>query len=162
MKIAINREQNYSQILTELKKEIPIKQYQTVMSQDYCELDNEFLGFLDIYKPLSELIPKEYTIIDFGCNLAAQCYLFANHKKYMGVDSDNLERFSTNNTTHYVKSIQSFIRDDFSQLPEDNLHYCAICSYVPDPEAVELVRKNFQNVFCFYPANFRNKNIKQD
>lgn len=29
----------------------------------------------------------------------------------------------------------------------------AICSYVPDDEAQELVRKTFKNLFVYYPSN---------
>ncbi len=50
-----------------------------------------------------------------------------------------------------------FIKDDFPKLQGDNLEYCAICSYVPDFEATEMVRKTFQNVFCFYPTSAKTE-----
>ena len=34
----------------------------------------------------------------------------------------------------------------------DELKLCAICSYVPDFQATEMVRKTFPNVFCYYPC----------
>lgn len=147
----------YEEYLNEIKALIPPKQYDEIMSQYGCELDCEFMGFLDIYKPLSILIPKEYIVIDFGCNLAAQCFFFAGHKKYIGVDSCDLKRFHADNTEHHFKSIQDYIKNDFPKLQGDNLRYCAICSYVPDFEATELVRRTFQNVFCFYPANTQRR-----
>lgn len=150
----INREQLYKEYLNEIKDLIPPKQWGEVMSQDRCELDCNFIGFLDIYKPLSLLIPKEYTVIDFGCNLAAQSFFFTEHKKYIGVDVCDLKRFYTDNAEHFVKSIQDFIKDDFPKMKGNNLEYCAICSYVPDFEVTDLVRKTFQNVFCFYPTGF--------
>lgn len=147
----------YEEYLNEIKSLIPNKQWGEVMSQDMCELDCEFMGFLDIYKPLSILIPKEYIVIDFGCNLAPQCFFFAKHKKYIGVDICELKRFVTRNTEHYTKSIQDFIKNEFPKLKGNNLEYCAICSYVPDREATELVRQTFQNVFCFYPADLKGE-----
>lgn len=150
-------DRDYKKYLDEVKHLIPPKQWRKVMAQDRCELDCDFMGFLNIYKPLSDLIPKEYTVIDFGCNLAAQAFFFANYKEYIGVDTCELERFRADNTTHYVKSIQAFMREDFPKLDGDDLQYCAICSYVPDEKATELVRQNFKNVFCFYPANFSRK-----
>ena len=151
------REQLYQQYLNEVKSLIPHEQYEEVMGQDECELDCEFMGFLDIYKPLSLLIPKDYTIIDFGCNLSAQCFFFANHKKYIGVDTCDLKRFHADNTEHYFKSIQQFIKEDLPKLKGNNLEYYAICSYVPDETATELVRQNFKNVFCFYPTYFNRR-----
>lgn len=147
------RDKLYKEYLDEIKSLIPSEQYAEIMGQDMFELDCEFMGFLDIYKPLSLLIPKEYTVIDFGCNLAAQCFFFANHKKYIGVDLCELKRFHTDNTEHFTKSIQDFIKNDFPKMKGNNLAYCAICSYVPDTEATELVRRTFQNVFCFYPTD---------
>ena len=55
-----------------------------ILSQDECELDVDFLGFTEVYRSLSKIIPKHFTVIDFGCYLAAQCYCFGNHKKYVG------------------------------------------------------------------------------
>lgn len=153
------RDKLYEQYLDEIKSLIPPKQWGEVMSQDMCELDCEFMGFLDIYKPLSLLIPKEYTVIDFGCNLAAQCFFFAEHRKYIGVDICDLKRFHAGNTEHFIKSIQDFIKDNFPKMKENNLEYCAICSYVSDFEATELVRRTFQNVFCFYPTDTTTRNL---
>lgn len=149
------RETLYQEYLNEIKSLIPAKQWGEVMAQDGCELDCEFMGFLNIYKPLSILIPKEHIIIDFGCNLAAQSFFFSKHKKYIGVDLCELKRFHTDNTEHYYKSIQDFIKNDFPKMKGNNLEYCAICSYVPDREATDLVRRTFQNVFCFYPAGLK-------
>lgn len=139
----------------ELKAMIPHEEYNAIMSQEYCELDFDFLGFVNVYKPLSELIPVERTVIDFGCYLAAQSYFFSNHKGYIGVDSCTLNRFTPPNAVHYVMSIQKFIAEVLPGLLKAHKenHYCAICSYVPDREATALVRKTFPNVFCYYPSS---------
>lgn len=144
----------YARCLKELRSLIPDDEYHEVMSQDMCELDSEFLGFVDVYKNLSRIIPKGSIVIDFGCYLAAQSYFFARHKMYIGVDVESMRRFTPPNSVHYTMSIQNFIQIEVPKLFEeyDELKLCAICSYVPDFQATEMVRKTFPNVFCYYPC----------
>lgn len=144
----------YARCLHELRPLIPEEEYQAVLLQDECELEYDFLGFIDIYKNLSELIPKSSIVIDFGCYLAAQSYFFVNHRKYIGVDVVDMQRFSPPNATHYIMSIQRFLQEEAPKLFKDHkrLEFCAICSYVPDFKATEMVRAMFPNVFCYYPC----------
>ena len=144
----------YARCLKELRSLIPDDEYHEVMSQDMCELDSEFLGFVDVYKNLSRIIPKGSIVIDFGCYLAAQSYFFARHKMYIGVDVVSMRRFTPPNSVHYTMSIKNFIQIEVPKLFEeyDELKLCAICSYVPDFQATEMVRKTFPNVFCYYPC----------
>lgn len=144
----------YTRCLKELRSLIPDDEYHEVMSQDMCELDSEFLGFVDVYKNLSRIIPKGSIVIDFGCYLAAQSYFLARHKMYIGVDVVSMRRFTPPNSVHYTMSIQNFIQIEVPKLFEeyDELKLCAICSYVPDFQATEMVRKTFPNVFCYYPC----------
>ena len=51
-----------------------------------CEFYPEFVGFVGIYYYLSKVIPKDYTIIDFGAAHNAQSYFFTEHKKYIVVN----------------------------------------------------------------------------
>lgn len=143
----------YKKCLIELKNKIPVEEYNSVMSQQTCELDSSFLGFINVYKGLTKIIPKECIVIDFGCNLAAQSYFFKDFKKYIGVDTVKERRFNPTNCTHYICSIQEFVESELDGLfdGKENLDFFAICSYVPDENATELVRKTFKNVFCFYP-----------
>lgn len=138
----------------ELCRLIPEEEMSEILTQPYCEIDKDFLGFAHIYKSLSQIIPKDRIVIDFGCNLAAQSYFFAKHKRYIGVDLVKEKRFAPKNATHYVCSIQYFIAEYVPDLlaGTENSKFFAICSYVPDSEAMELVRKTFQNVFCYYPC----------
>ena len=129
---------------------IPASEKRRILSQDECELDVDFLGFTEVYRSLSKIIPKHFTVIDFGCYLAAQCYCFGNHKKYVGVDIVDMERFSLQNTEHYVMSIQKFIKEHGNEYKKETTF--AICSYVPDEDAVKMVRENYRNVFVYYPA----------
>lgn len=145
-------EKEYSKLLKSLKSRIPQKEYHEVLSQYECEYDMDFLGFLNIYKALSKIIPKHFIVIDFGCYLAPQSYYFINHKQYIGVDVVKLTRFKPLNAVHYITTIQEYICKRMQWIEQNNDHIFAICSYVPDKGACELVRKNFKNVFCFYPS----------
>lgn len=148
-----NGTDKYNICLRTLRPLITDDEYKAIMTQYMCKLESDFLGFIDVYKPLSELIPKEKTIIDFGCYLAAQSYFFAKHKCYIGVDVVDMKRFTPPNAVHYISSIQNFIANEVPKLFQKHGegHYCAICSYVPDFKATELVRQTFSNVFCYYP-----------
>jgi len=145
--------ENYEQCVKELRLLIPSEEYQSILSQDYCELEHDFLGFVDIYKSLSEVIPKSSTIIDFGCYLAAQSYFFQAHERYIGVDVVDMRRFTPHNAEHYVGSIQSYLQNEVPKLLDGHniMEYFAICSYVPDFQATALVREMFPECFCYYP-----------
>lgn len=136
----------------ELISVIPKEQLNAVFNSEYCDIDAEFLGFTHTYKQLASIIPKHFTVIDLGCAYAAQCYYFAKHKRYIGVDAYPLVQFHTDNTSHYHMSIQKFISDELPKMELDMKRAFAICSYVPDFEAQKLVRSTFPNVFNFYPA----------
>lgn len=152
----------YDLCLKELKELIPKEQYKEILNQQDCELDGEFLGFITQYKALSMIIPKEYTVIDFGCYAAAQCYFFREHKGYIGVDCDKLKRFEILNTKHFYISVHNFINNIVNKKENtlfsvDLRRYFAICNYLPDNIAENLVKKYFRNCFVFYPANFKIK-----
>lgn len=133
---------------------IPDEEMKEILSQDECELQPDFLGFVNVYEPLSNLIPEHKIVIDFGCYLAAQSYFFSEHKAYIGVDSVNMKRFAPENAIHFEMSIQDFIANELPDLlkEHDIGEFCAICSYVNDFEATKLVRETFPNVFCYYPS----------
>ena len=147
-----NEDRYYNKCLVELNELIPQDDKRRILSQTYCELDDTFMGFINVYKPLSELIPKSKIVIDFGCYLAAQSYFFKNHKEYIGVDIVDMERFTPHNAKHYVGTIEEFIKEKKNDISDNNLLYFAICSYVPDFKSTELVRQTFKNVCCYYPG----------
>lgn len=142
----------YDELLNELIKCIPQKEYKEIISQCECELDFSFLGFIQVYNSILDFVPKYYTIIDLGCYLAAQSYFFKDYKQYIGVDSCDLIRFSPKNSKHYVKTIQEFINNDLPSLNLNLKTTFAICSFVPDDDAIELARKTFNNILVYYPA----------
>lgn len=138
-----------SQLLAWAKAVYPVADYARIMGQFYCELDDEFLGFLDVYYAASLLTRPNTIVLDFGCYLAAQSVLFEHCRTYVGVDTTDLERFATTNTQHATATIQDFIHAN------PGLHgrtdVLAVCSYVPDDEARELVNATFPSVVNFYP-----------
>lgn len=127
-----------------------------LLRQDRCEIDYEFPGFVEIYENLAKIIPQHFYVIDFGCYMAAQCVYFKDHRSYIGVDTNDLVRFNTHNSKHYVMSIKDYIKNvQWGKLDET----FAICSYVPDRLSCELVRSTYKNVFCFYPSGSPHKGI---
>ena len=130
---------------------IPLKEVNEKLSQYYCELDLEFAGFEYQYRAVANNVPYNYTIIDLGCYMAAQAYLFCNHEAYIGVDMvDDVERFATENTTHYVMSIQEFIKEELPKYKGKKVY--AICNYVPDENARDLVTMACENFMVYYPG----------
>ena len=119
-----------------------------LLTQNYCEIDYEFPGFVDIYESLSKIIPHHFTIMDFGCYIAPQCYYFKDHKKYIGIDHITLDRFYVQNTIHIISDISVYI----NQFNGNVSDIFAICSYVPGNNS-EFVRSKFTNCFCYYPSH---------
>lgn len=127
----------------------PKDQKDLIFSQDRLEIDGSFLGFVDIYYHLSKIIPKCFTVIDFGCSYAPQSVFFEEHKEYIGIDEELCVKFTRGNSVYHDMSIQDFIKE---KMPQDTGKIFAICSHVPDFSAAELVRQKFENVFTFYPS----------
>lgn len=114
-----------------------------------------FLGFADTYYHLSQIIPLDYTIIDFGAGNNPQSYFFTKHKKYIAVNppSDIPEEdgmFCPHNCEIYRMTTGEFLKNvDF---PKEKVF--AICNFVPNwhgEDSKKLVRDNFQNCYTFYP-----------
>lgn len=131
---------------------IPEEQFNLVFNQKYCDIEPEFLGFIDTYYLLAKLIPTDFTIIDFGCAYAPQCYFFKDHHKYIGVDiSPETIKFSTDNSEFYDLGIEKYIQENILSINQGKTF--AICNYVPNwySENIKLVKENFNNIYTFYP-----------
>ena len=74
-----------------LRQLIPLDEYKRVLNSDFCELEYDFLCFEEVYGTLSEIIPKDKTIIDLGCYAALQSYFFKDHQGYIGIDEVPME-----------------------------------------------------------------------
>ena len=119
------------------------------------ELDSTFLAFEEVYKGVLGFVPKSKIIIDLGCAYATQSYFFRDYKKYIGIDVEGNTKtvIHTENSEFYFVSIQKFIKEIFDTLGISKEDVFAICSYVPDEEARQLVRETFPYCLVYYPTN---------
>lgn len=74
-----------------LRKLIPEEEMQKVLESPFCEVDNDYLGFTEVYGNLAEIIPKDKVILDLGCYAGLQGYFFRDHKGYIGIDECPME-----------------------------------------------------------------------
>ena len=70
---------------------IPKEEKDRVFKQEYCAIGTDFIGFMETYYYLSKIIPKEYTVYDFGCAYNPQCYLFQDHAKFIAVNPEEID-----------------------------------------------------------------------
>lgn len=127
---------------------------QKVFSYSKCELETDFLGFLHIYADLQNL-PKNFTIIDVGCCQALQAFYFRKFKRYVGIEPTIPAEYllAQDNAVYYEGTMQEFVKY-LPQLQEQGLDFekvFAVCSYVPDRQAQQLVSEIFpyhRIVYC--------------
>ena len=138
----------------------------TFMQWDYCEYDGDYFGFLNTYGALKA--PNTYTIIDIGCYLAAQAWLFRNNTAYIGIDIGVPMRYrlAQNNARHFDMTGQTFINDvlpDMIANGEIDLeHTIAICSAVPNNELQQQVIKAFPYHVVTYPCDIIDVALPSD
>ena len=137
------------------------EQLKTVLACPNTELGHDFLGFLDSYNSVK--IPEDFTVIDFGCNLAVQALYFENCQKYIGVDLIPTDhRFPQSNAQYYQDSIQNFIKNTLPKLIEDGLDFnktFAFCSCVPDAEAEQMVANTFKYNKVIYCDEIKSEKL---
>lgn len=117
----------------------------------------EFVGFVDIYHYLSKVVPKDYTIIDFGAGHNPQSYFFIGHKKYIAVNplsgiKEDDGMFCPHNCEIYRMTTGEFLNT--IDYPKEKVF--AICNYVPNwhgEDSIKLVHENFRNIYTFYPEH---------
>ena len=136
-------------LVCELAEKYP-KMFKEVLEQDMCDIDGTFIGFVDIYYYLSKVIPKSWTIVDFGCAYNPQAYYFRKHRAFIGVDVGKRKRFHFENTDLFEGTIADFLKQN--PLTEKVF---AICNNVPSGEK-ELVRKHYPNCFIYYMTPYIN------
>lgn len=119
------------------------------------EMCPDFMGFCDTYYHLSKIIPKDYTVIDFGAGNNPQSYFFTEHKKYIAVNplspfEEENGMLCPPNCENYRMTTGEFLEN--VEYPKEKVF--AICNYVPNwhgEDSKELVRRKFQNCYVFYP-----------
>lgn len=119
-----------------------------------AELDASFLCFDNYYEDVLDHTSPDTVILDLGCAYAPQCWYFKDYERYIGVDLPfmNNVKFQSPNAEFYLMSIQRFIKEVLPTLHLDLNHTVAICSMVPDKEALELVRDTFPRHYVVYPS----------
>lgn len=146
-------------VLEKIKSE---KQFEK-LNQYMCEIEpfNLYMGCC--YEAASFIIPKDYTIIDLGCYMAAQSFLFEEYDGYIGVDvydrydKDVPERFESKNSTHYSMDIEDFLK--YITLFKDPDKYYVIMNAVPerytytdDRSLLDKIYAKFPNTIVAYPG----------
>ena len=123
----------------------------------YCELEPTGLYMGYSYEAASFIIPKNFVIVDLGCYMGAQGFLFEDFKKYIGIDifekyfNDSPKRFETSNSEHFCMSIQEFLNsEDFKNLDLNNTY--AIMNAVPIKEEMKEIFDAFPNIIISYPG----------
>lgn len=119
-----------------------------------AELDCSFLCFEDIYIKALEVTTRETIIIDLGCAYATQSWFFRDYKKYIGVECSGDEKtvIHIENSKFYFTTIQNFIKEVLPTLDINLNNVFAICSYVPDEEARQMIIDTFPYYLVYYPG----------
>lgn len=135
-----------------LFKQIPKPLIDKLFENGDIDVDYTFLGFEEVYQAVLIFVPKDNIIIDLGCAYAFQSWYFKDYKKYIGVDVATNESsvLKLDNSEFYFMSIQEFI-SEFDKLGYDKEKVFAVCSYVPDEQARQMVRENFPYCLVYYP-----------
>ena len=125
-----------------------------------CELEPDFMGFTENYLAVAENVPENYTIVDLGCYMAAQCYLFRNHRQYIGVDMYDCVlqpdyipplRFMNKNVIHHVMTIENFLYEYFPMYNRPDVYW--VISAVPHMEPIaKLLSEEVDNFAYFFPG----------
>lgn len=144
----------YKEICKKLFELIPKEEWER-LDGTLGEMSPEFLGFCDTYYHLSMIIPKDWTVIDFGAANNPQSYFFTEHKKYIAVNplspfKEESGMFCPPNCKIYRMTTGEFLKS--VDYPKEKVF--AICNYVPNwhgENSRELIRKNFENCYTFYP-----------
>ena len=125
------------------------------------DINKEFMGFVSIYKHLSHIIPKEFTVIDAGCAYAPQSEYFKDFAGYVGIDFVPTDtRFVTENSIHFQEDANKFLNSEYSK-NIDKEKVFVIINYVPYSELLldNFVGSGYRNIFRLYPSTNDSKTI---
>ncbi len=149
--------EKYTQECARLLHSIGDARTKSVFAYPDCEYEPDFCGFLQNYKDIAEQIPKGFTIFDMGCYLGLQADYYKDHARYYGIEYDETCRdyvLRQDNAEYFFTPIQDFIQNTLPRMVQNglDLNKCfAICSGVPDREAVRLVEDTFPYYRIAYP-----------
>lgn len=128
-----------------------------LFAYEFCEVNRQFLAFLENYKDLSETLPADFTIIDVGGYMSFQADYFKHFARYISVEPavPAEYRLRQANAVHYEQTAQSFVAETLPMLIADGLDMnktFAICSGVPDKNANKAVMNTFKYFRIAYPG----------
>ena len=146
----------HDQATCKLLNIIPATELDRVLNSELCDIGTDFLGFVDTYFRLADIIPLEYTVIDLGCAYNPQSYFFKDHARYIAVDNSDCEKFKPENCELVNQSIYDFINDRLIDFNLDTSF--AICNFVPPwgHDNQLLTRTHFKNCYCYYPSRVKS------
>lgn len=125
-------------------------QLKHILQTKLCDISPEFLGFINAYYHLSQIIPKNRTIYDLGCAYAPQAIYFTNHTAYIGIDilTKTHNRITTPNSKHYKMTIKQYL----TKHPIIDNHF-AILNYIPPwyNNNEQLTKQHFKHLYIYYP-----------
>lgn len=145
----MNFETINKRLLNNCIKEYGEEAVDAIFKQDMCDIDGSFLGFVHTYHYLSKIIPVDRIVIDIGCAYGFQAYYFRHHRKYIGVCPTNIVQLKTENSKYFQMTAQEFFKTEYKNIKTEREF--GICSYVPDDEAREVMKKHMKDCFCYYP-----------
>ena len=138
-------EAEHLQCTKDLLNQIGNQEVSRLFSYECCECDSSFVAFLESYWDLKAIIPKDFTVIDFGCYQAFQGRYFVNMKNTLVWIAEFLLCGDCNSPMQSILSavfknlFRTFCQRKISILKK----VFAICSYVPDDEARKMIRDTF-------------------
>jgi len=160
-RVILPEEKDYLDLCKEVYEIIGAKEYRRLFDWEECELQFDFLGFLDEYQPLREL-PKDFTILDLGSYQALQGAFFKDYEQYITVDLIPEEaRLKQDNATHIQCELRRFFKEVLPTLNLDMEKTVAIGSYVPCSDLKKLIEENFTYYRWVYPGEGRSENLPQ-
>lgn len=137
-----------------IKNEFPAEMVEEIFSQE-GQKEYDFVGYMNLYKMVSDVVDQRAIIVDIGCYLAPQCYLFKNHLGYIGVDDCQLKRFTCDNSEHYYGDVRQFLNDyKFDYMTdEQKAKYFIVCAYDINIFILNRILKTFgeDKVLVCYP-----------
>lgn len=154
-------ERDYLELCKEVYEKIGAKEYCRLLDWEECELEFDYLGFLEQYQELREL-PEVFTILDLGSGQALQGAFFKEHARYITVDLiPERARLRQENATHIQCELRRFFEETLPTLNLDREKTVAIGSYVPCKGLKELIEENFTYYKWVYPGEGKMVNLPE-
>lgn len=151
-----------------------VRSVETLLRENSASVSDDFLGFVDFYYGVSDIISKNCIVIDFGCGLGFQHLFFDKQIGYIGIDAFDWKRNNTvldkaKNYCFLMESISDFIGKYQSKdngleflldvlkdnscsidLSDGDIEVIALCNKVPSQDSRRLINNTFLNVFNYY------------